>query len=83
MANLGVYLAAAGMDVGPARVELETGAVVAWSVGDRQVNFYGVTYDSDAIAYDADLAATLVPGDTVAALKVSSTYLILCKVATA
>lgn len=83
MANLGTYLAASGTSTGPARVELETGLVLSWVTGNRQVDFYGVTVDSDLLAYDASLAATLVPGDTVAALKVSSTYLVLCKVATA
>jgi len=83
VASLSAYLAATGVGESPARVELETGSVEAWSVGNRRVNFYGVAYDGDAIAYDSALAAVLVAGDTVAALKVSSTYLILCKIATA
>lgn len=79
---LGTYLSAqaAGPEAGRP-VELVTGLVVAWSVGDRRVNVMG--NDVPDLAYDANGAAGISPGDTVALLKSGTFHLVLCKVATA
>lgn len=69
-------LAAAG-----AGVQLVTGIVAAWSVGDRRVNVLG--NDVPDVAYAADIVGGIAAGDTVALLKVGESHLLICKVATA
>jgi hypothetical protein len=70
--------------------EVLSAEIVSWSAGNRAIKHHdapvaGLPSGATAtgVAYNAALANTLAPGDTMAVLRQAGTYLVLSKIGTA